>query len=73
MDMEDIDCSESISISAVKEVEEITQDMERGAYESDSDYSGPDTEEEDPRIVEMYDMACGAVGWKPPATYQLPT
>ena len=42
-------------------------------YESDSDYSGSDTEEEDPRIVEMYDMACGAVGWKPPATYRLPT
>ena len=57
--------------SAVKKVEQITRDMEEDTYECNSDYNSE--EEEDPRIVDMYDMACSAVGWTAPPTYKVPT
>ena len=47
--------------------------MEQGTYHSDSPYNSGDEEEEDPRIIEMYDMACSAVGWSTPPTYRLPS
>ena len=65
--MDDIDSCDS----AVQKVHQITRDMENGEYEADSDY---DSEEEDmPRIIEMCDMACAALQWDPPATYELPS
>ena len=67
VDMEDIDTCESV----VKKIQQITQDMENGTYEPDSDYEAE--EEEDPKIIEMYELACSAVGWQMPATYTLPT
>ena len=67
VDMEDIDTCESV----VKKVQQITQDMENGTYEPDSDYEAE--EDEDPKIIEMYELACSAVGWQMPATYTLPT
>ena len=66
VDMDDIDSCET----AVQKVQQITRDMENGEYEPDSDYSSE--EEETPRIIEMYDMACAALTWEPPATYVLP-
>ena len=44
--------------------------MENGEYEADSDYNSE--EEDTPCIIEMYDMACAALTWEPPATYVLP-
>ena len=44
--------------------------MENGEYEPDSDYSSE--EEDTPRIIEMYAIACAALTWEPPATYFLP-
>ena len=67
VDMEDIDSCQS----AVKKVEQITHDMEEDTYECDSDYNSE--EEGDPKVVEMYDMACSAVGWTTPPTYKVPT
>ena len=57
----------------VKKVEQITQAMEQDTCHSDSLYNSEDEEEEDPRIIEMYDMACSAVGWSTPPTYRLPS
>ena len=67
VDMEDIDTCESV----VKNVQQITQDMENGTYKPDSDYEVE--EADDPKIIEMYELACSAVGWQMPATYTLPT
>ena len=55
VDMDDIDHVRS----AVQKVQQITRDMENGEYEPDSDYESE--EEETPRIIEMYDMACAAL------------
>ena len=54
-----MDCCESV----VKKVEQITKSMEQDTYHSDSPYNSEDEEEEDLCIIEMYDMACSAVGW----------
>ena len=66
VDMDDIDSCET----AVQKVQQITRDMENGEYEADSDYSSE--EEDTPRIIEMYAMACAALTWEPPAIYALP-
>ena len=69
VDMEDMGCCESV----VKKVEQITKAMAQDTYHSDSPYNSDDEEEEDPLIIEMYDMACSAVGWSTPPTYKLPS
>ena len=66
VDMDDIDSCET----AVQKVQQIRRDMETGEYEADSDYSSE--EEDTPRIIELYAMACVAITWEPPATYALP-
>ena len=67
VDMDDIDTCESV----VKKVQQITMDMQSGTYEADSDCDAE--EEDDPKIIEMYEHACSAVGWKTPVTCALPT
>ena len=67
VDMEDIDTCESV----VKKVQQISEDMENGTYEPDSDYEAE--EDDDPEIIETYKLASSAVGWQMPAIYTLST
>ena len=68
VDMDDVDSCESVA----RKVQHITEAMDQGTYESDSDYVS-DEEDEDPRIIDMYEMACASIGWQNPTTHRLPS